>query len=197
MMRRILSKDFIFIGALGLLFLCSSCSDEEKSAPNSNSSIDDDYFGFQSFDMSDYGIAATIFLPDETANIGASTKPEVTRYEDHLWRITIGLNFIMKIEDMANISDLILSEKRAIESKKFFKINYLVNEPELIVYERELIVSGADDASEAVGQEHRSYHVYGLRTVNGITYAFKSREEGDTKKIIELMAKSIRSFKEK
>jgi hypothetical protein len=103
----------------------------------------------------------------------------------------------MHIEDMANLSDIIKEEKRDLADRKFFKVKYLVDEPDMIIYERTLVVSGTDNASKTVGKEHKSYHVFGQRKVNGIMYALESREEGYTKKVIELMAKSIRSFKGK
>ena len=64
-----------------------------------------------------------------------------------------------------------------------------------ILYERTLLVKGTDKASPTVGVEHKSYHVYGKKTVDGITYELQSREDGYEKVIIELMAKSIKSFK--
>ena len=72
---------------------------------------------------------------------------------------------------------------------------YLVNEKDLIVYKRSLIVKGSKNASSKVGVKHDSYHVYGQKIINGIAYALSSRDEGYEKMIIELMAKSIKSFK--
>ena len=63
------------------------------------------------------------------------------------------------------------------------------------MYERTLLVKGTDNASPNVGIEHKSYHVYGQKIVDGITYELQSREDGYEKNIIELMAKSIKSFK--
>ena len=65
----------------------------------------------------------------------------------------------------------------------------------MLLYERTLRVAGADKASPTVGIEHKSYHVYGQKIVDGITYELQSRADGYEKMIIELMAKSIRSFK--
>ena len=67
----------------------------------------------------------------------------------------------------------------------------------MILYQRELIVKGTDRAASSVGVEHKSYHVFGQKTIDGITYVLESREEGYEKIIIELMAKSIKSFKPK
>ena len=73
----------------------------------------------------------------------------------------------------------------------------MVEEKDLLVYERKLIVKGSKNASPKVGIEHKSYHVYGQKTINGITYEFRSREEGyEQKRIISLMAKTIKSVEE-
>ena len=176
----------------------SSCSGEkEKPEEDKGMNIDDDYYEFQMIDMSKYGINAYIQLPDETANIGASTKPEILHPEDHIWQIDVGPNFTLHIEDMANIRDNVKEEKRELKRKTFFKVKYLIDEPDLILYERELIVKGSDRAPSTVGIEHKSYHVYGQKTIDGITYVLESREEGYEKIIIELMAKSIKSFEPK
>ena len=48
------------------------------------------YYEFQAFDMTDHGVKAYIFLPDETANIGASTKPDVRYIQDDIyWEINV------------------------------------------------------------------------------------------------------------
>ena len=178
-------------------FSVSSCSggkDEKKKKDD----IDlEDYYEFQVMDMSKYGINAYIHLPDETANIGASTKPEVSHPEDHIWQIDIGQNFTLHIEDMANIKDNIKEEKKELKRKEFFKIKYLIDKPDMILYQRELVVKGSDRAASTVGVEHKSYHVFGQKTIDGITYVLESREEGYEKNIIEMMAKSIKSFKPK
>ena len=178
-------------------FFLSSCSNEEEDKKKKEDIDLEDYYEFQVMDMSKYGIDAYIYLPDETANIGASTKPEVSHPEDHIWQIDIGQNFTLHIEDMANIKDNIKEEKKELKRKEFFKIKYLIDDEDMILYQRELVVKGSDRAASTVGVEHKSYHVFGQKTVDGITYVLESREEGYEKNIIEMMAKSIKSFKPK
>jgi hypothetical protein len=187
---------FLLLIAAG--FVLNSCSGEDDpKKDDSGITVDEDYYEFQMIDMGEYGINAYIQLPDETANIGASTKPEVLHPEDHIWQIDVGPNFTLHIEDMANISDNIKEEKKELARKDFFKVKYLIDEPDMILYERELLVKGSDRAASTVGVEHKSYHVFGQKTIDGITYILESREEGYEKIIIELMAKSIKSFKPK
>tara|TARA_R110002072_G_scaffold232309_2_gene389704 strand:- start:5016 stop:5534 length:519 start_codon:yes stop_codon:yes gene_type:complete len=158
--------------------------------------VNDDYYEFQDFSLAQYEIPAMISLPDETANIGASTKPEIIHTESDIkWDILVGQNFHLQIEDYANVTDLIEVEKKDLADKSFYNINYIIDEDDLILYERTLVVKGTDNSSPTVGIEHKSYHVYSQKIINGLTYELRSREEGYEKMIIELMAKSIKSFK--
>jgi len=197
MLKPILSKSLSVAVIVGSMFMFNSCSDpkpEEKDEDNID--VNEDYYEFQAFNMGDHGVNAYIFLPDETANIGASTKPDVRHIQDDIyWEINVGPNFSLHIEDYASINNLVKVEKKELEAKEFFKVRYLVDDEDLIVYERILLVKGTDKASPSVGVEHKTYHVYGQKTIDGVTYALESKEEGFEKKIIELMAKSIRSFR--
>lgn len=179
----------------GVLLTTSSCTDPVDENPD-DIVVDDDYYEFQDFILKDYEIPAVISLPDETANIGASTKPEVDHImTDIKWTVNVGPNFQLLIEDYGDITDLIETEKKELAEQKFFKVKYIVDEPDMIVYERTLVVDGTADAPSTVGVEHKSYHVYAQKVVNGFTYELQSREEGYEKMIIELMAKSIRSLR--
>jgi hypothetical protein len=188
---------FKLFGLLGILILFISCgNDVVDDSNNGEINVNDDYYEFQDFNLQGYDIPAVISLPDETANIGASTKPEIIHIEDDVkWEVKIGPNFQLHIEDYADITDLIEVEKKELAEQTFFKVKYLIDEEDLILYERTLLVKGTDNASPNVGVEHKSYHVYGQKIVDGITYELQSREDGYEKNIIELMAKSIKSFK--
>ena len=81
---------------------------------------------FQDFNLQVHDIPAMISLPDETANIGASTKPEIIHIEDDIkWEVKIGPNFQLHIEDYADITDLIEVEKKELADQKFFKVQKL------------------------------------------------------------------------
>lgn len=177
------------------LFLLVNCGGGAADANDGEIVIDEDYYEFQDFIMRKYDIDAVISLPDETANIGASTRPEVIHQESFKWEINVGQKFHLNIEDFGNYDDLVIEKKKELKDQKFFKIKYLIDEKDLIVYERTLIVGGSKKASSRVGVEHKSYHVYGQKTVNKIIYGLSSSDEGCEKHIVELMAKSIKSFK--
>lgn len=157
---------------------------------------EEEYYEFQGLHLKSYGLPAMILLPDETANIGASTKPEVVHNDgDFIWNIYVGPNFELHIEDYGDYTDLVDYKRKELKEQDVFDISYVTNEKDLIVYESSLIVRGTQEASPIVGVKHRSFHVYAQRTINGITYELRSRDEGYERKIIDLMVKSIRSFK--
>ena len=177
----------------------SACKSDPKDLLKDNDEfLGDDYFDFQGFDLVPFDIPAMIMLPDETANIGASIAPEVLHIEDNFyWDIKVGPNFELHIEDYGDNKDLVETHKKSLERKEMFDVTYLVDEPNLVMYERKLIVKGSNQAPPKVGIEHKSFHVYGQKIIKGVTYELRSRDEGYEKMIIELMTKSIRSFEEK
>ena len=189
---------FIPLATVISLLLFSSCGDNVKNDMQDNSGIvlNDDYYEFQGFSLKKYDIPAFIMLPDETANIGASTKPEITHAEDDFkWELEVGSNFHMLIDDWGDYTDMVETRKKELKDLDFYKIKYIIDEKDFILYEQELMPKGSAKASNTVGVPHKSYHVYGEKVIDGITYVFRSLDEGSEKIIIELMAKSIKSVK--
>lgn len=182
-------------GLFALLFVLFSCGGG-KEQDNGEVVVDDDYYEFKGISLENQGINAMVMLPDETANIGASTKPEIIHTEgDFKWDIQVGPNFQLHIEDYGDYKDLIETKKKELKGYGHFNIKYIINDKDLILYEQTLKVRGSSKAAKTVGVEHKSYHVYAQKIINGVTYELKSRDEGYEKMIIELMAKSIKSFK--
>ncbi len=170
----------------------TGCGSDE----NGTELTEEDLDTFQGFNMKPYDIPIMIMLPDETANIGASTKPEVIHVEDDFkWEINVGPNFNMIIDDWGSDRKMVVDEKKKLSGLDFYDIKYLVDEPDFILYERTLKVDGKKGVAKSVGVEHKTYHVYGQKVINNITYVFRSRDEGYEKMIIDLMAKSIKSVK--
>ena len=189
---------FIPLATVICLALFTSCGDNVKNDMQDNGGIvlNDDYYEFQGFSLKKYDIPAMIMLPDETANIGASTKPEITHAEDDFkWELEVGSNFHMLIDDWGDYTDMVETRKKELKDLDFYKIKYIIDEKDFILYEQELMPKGSSKASNTVGVPHKSYHVYGEKVIDGITYVFRSRDEGSEKMIIELMAKSIKSVK--
>ncbi len=177
------------------IFFFAGCT-EEVGPKADELDLSDNYDTFQSFDLRPFDIKGSIMLPDETANIGASTKPEVTHEEDGFkWDIEVGPNFNIHIEDWGANRGLVADKKSQLEDLDIYEIKYLLDEPDFIVYETKLKVNGVKNASKSVGVPHVTYHVFAERVIDGITYELRSRDEGYERVIIELMAKTIRSVK--
>lgn len=199
---RVFKLSYIFLCFIVFVSVtsCGGTSEKEETEDPSTFNLDDDYYEFKGVSLKDYGIPTMIMLPDETANIGAATKPEILHIEgDFIWDINLGNNFSLHIEDYGDFNDLVDYKKKELKEQEIFKVKYLVNEKDMIIYERTLIVKGTKNASPKVGVEHKSFHVYAQKTINGITYEFRSRDEGydhSQKRIINLMAKSIKSIEE-
>jgi hypothetical protein len=185
-------KKITFLFLLSSL-LFRSCNDS-KSSEDDN--FDESLYDFKSYNLEPFDIPATIMLPDETSNIGAATNVEVLHTEgDFKWEMNIGPNFHLRIDDWGDDKQILQAEKDKLKGLKFYKISYLKNEPELLIYKRELIVKGHKKASSNVGTEHTTYHIFYMKEINGIIYVFKNKDEGSPKKIVDLLEKSIKSIK--
>jgi hypothetical protein len=193
-----LTKIIFLVFLLLLLFSTSQCNTgNDSELENQPVGKEEDYFNFQSVNLQPHEISALIMVPDETAGIGATTLPEVIHKEnDFKWKLIVGPNFGLIIEDYGEYDQLIRDMKNRLKEEKMFRIQYLTDEPDLLVYKRTLIVRGVKNASPKVGVEHSSFHVYAVRSIHGINYELRSNDEGSSKKLVELMVKSIRSFKE-
>jgi hypothetical protein len=178
---------FSFLAAIFLVFSCTEDSNQEE--------LDPALFDFKPLNLATYDIPATILLPDETSNIGASTKTEVLHTEgDFKWEIAIGPNFKFRIDDWGDDKQILQAERDKIKNLEFYDVSYIKNSDDLLIYKRELKVSGHKKASK-VGVEHTTYHIFALKEINGIIYVFKNSDEGSPKKIVDLLEKSFQSIK--
>jgi hypothetical protein len=175
---------------LFVALIISSCgSKEDKNPDNKEKKLD--YYQYFIFDLSNYDIPATIMLPDETVGIGTSFVPEVKHNEaDFLWEINIGPNFVFLIEDYGDLKNLISNHKAKLMDSKnsIYTIKFIIDEPELIVYERKI--------KDVDGTIPPTFHAYAQKKINGVYYEFKTSESGNSKKVIECFEKSFRSIKE-
>ena len=193
-MRSSIKYLILIITVISILIACGG---SEEVGSSEDIVINEDLYEFQTFDLSPYDLPAFISLPDETANIGASI-PEVQHTEDDIyWTINVGPYFQMIITDCGDIKNLMKTEKGLLAQIQNFKLDYIIDEEDLILYKRTLVVEGTEKASPNVGVEHVSYHVFGVKNIGGFNYTFKSQPEGYEKDLIELMAKSIKSIQPK
>lgn len=184
-----------FLSTLCLLsasLIFSSCGDGAKTDDDTMTIDPTDYSDFQGKSLKDFGIPALIMLPDQSSNVGASIEPNIIHSEDDIkWEINLGPNFSLFIEDYGHEKDLIKNEKARLATFPFYEITYLQDSSDLILYKRTL--NYKDKKATNVGVDHVSYHCYGVKEIDGISYVFKSPDEGYHKPIIETMVKTIRS----
>lgn len=170
-------------------FITSCFSEQSDDSAKKLKNLD--FYQFFSFDLSKYDIPATIMLPDETVGIGTSFIPEVKHNDDDfLWEVNIGPSFVFLIEDYGDLKDLVNQQKAKLTDPKnsFYSIKFLVNEPDILIYERII--------KDSEGKRPPTYHAYAQKKINGIYYEFKTTDSGNTKKVIECFEKSFRSIKE-
>ena len=64
--------------------------------------------------------------------------------------------------------------------------NIISQKDEYVIYKRELNMSS---------KKISTYHLYGIKYINGVYYEIKNKEAGDSEKVIDFILKSFLSFK--
>ncbi len=173
------------ISFLLILYLIFSCSD--RSIEGNKEKVQIDYYQFREMNLDSVGIPASIMIPNETAGIGASFAPKILHDEGGFkWHINVGRHFNVLIEDYGDYQYLMPEFLRRINTKDIFNIEIIEETSDYILYKREL---------KAVPNQQTTYHIYGVKYLNGVYYEFTNQEEGDSKKVIEFIVKSFLSFK--
>ncbi len=182
-------------GLLIFYLFIHACSSEEATTLKERkiNQESDKYYQFTKVILSNFDFDASIFIPDETAGIGASFKPIISHEEDFKWTISAGPNFTLFIEDYGENSSLIDEFEAKISKSDFFDISIISKKNGIILYQRSIKKNTLSDASSK--KNHISFHLYAIKNINGIYYELKNKEEGDTRKVIELMEKSVESLK--
>jgi len=188
-------KALIYIPLLVLYLIINACSSENTTTIKERkiNQESDKYYQFAKLTLSDFDFNASIFIPDETAGIGASFKPIISHDEDFKWTISAGPNFKLFIEDYGENSSLIDEFEAKITKSDFFDISIISKKNGIILYQRSIKKNTLSDASSK--ENHISFHLYAIKNINGIYYELKNKEEGDTRKVIKLMEKSLESLK--
>ena len=183
-------KKVIFFGSI-FVFLISSCNGgDSEGTGNDTLAVDTtNYSDMDEMTLSDHGLNMQIMLPNVASSTGASIEPTVEHFDgDYLWDVKIGNQFHLIIEDFGKEKNKVAEEKKRLtDMGRIFVIEYVIDEPKVIMYKREL--------HEGQGGKP-TYHCYGETTVDGYTYVLRSHEDGNFKPIIEDMVKTIRSAKQ-
>tara|TARA_B110000459_G_scaffold198339_1_gene243178 strand:+ start:1775 stop:2356 length:582 start_codon:yes stop_codon:yes gene_type:complete len=168
-----------------VLLFSISCSERVRENKKEKAQID--YYQFREMHLDSLGIPALIMIPNETAGIGASFAPKIYHDEGGFkWQIDVGRHFNLLIEDYGDYQYLMPEFLRRINMKDIFKIEIIENTADYILYKRELKTSPTP---------RTTYHLYGVKYLNGVYYEFTNQEEGDSKKVIDFILKSFLSFK--
>jgi len=184
------------IFSLGLLF--TACGND-KTEDDGGLKVEypeelEDLDNFEAYSLKPFDINALIYVPDATANIGASTDPEmIHEMDDYQWDLHIGQNFHLTIEDWGT-DNAFKDHLAELEDQNVYSIEFLEKEDNFAYYKAELKVKGKG-GKDNVGIEHVTYHVVAQHKIEGVNYLFKSNKDGHQKPIAEYMAKSVKSVK--
>lgn len=183
-------KKVVIFGTF-LMVILSSCGGGNGDGTGTDSLAVDttNYEDMDEMTLKEHGLNMQIMLPNVASSTGASIEPSVEHFDgDYLWDVRIGNDFHLIIEDFGKEKNKVAEEKKRIEGlNKIFVIEYVIDEPKVIMYKRTL----------HEGQGGKStYHCYGETTIDGYTYVLRSHEDGNYKPIIEDMVKTIRSAKQ-
>lgn len=181
-------RKWIYVLALAPLALLSCGGGEENGGEENGSS---DTLAVQFNDMTEFslkpnGLNMSIMLPEVASSTGNSIDPSVEHDEgDYLWYLSIGPRFRLIIEDFGKEMNKVEQEKERLrELEDIFELEYIVEEPKVIMYRRSL--------HEGQGGK-TSYHCYGEVEIDGYNYVIRNEDEGSLRPIAEDMIKTIRS----
>jgi hypothetical protein len=168
-----------------MLSIMTSCSEEQMASSDAKSGID--YYQFDEHLLDLYGINASIMIPNETAGIGASFESEIIHNDgDFKWQITAGRNFNIFIEDYGDYQYRMPEFIRKLEAQDIFKTQIIEQKEDYVIFKRELNLSS---------KAFSTYHLYGVKYINGVYYEIRNDEKGDSRKVIDFILKSFLSFK--
>ncbi len=172
-----------FMFFLMLTFMIS-CADESVVVTKPRDVID--YYQFDEHNLDIYGIDASIMIPNETAGIGASFETEILHNDgDFKWHISAGRNFNLFIEDYGDYQYRMPEFLRKLDAQDIFKTEIIQQKDDYVIYKRELNMSS---------KKISTYHLYGVKYINGVYYEIKNKEDGASKKVIDFILKSFLSF---
>ena len=181
----------LFLVPLAAAFLLPSCGGDEETTETTDEQQEEqlNFDDMNEMSLKSHGLNMQFMVPDVESSTGAALEPQILHDDgDYLWHVIIGKHFHMIIEDYGKEPDKVKNEKARLEDlEKIFIIEYLTEEPNLIMYKRTL--------HEDQGGKP-SYHCYGEIKIGGYNYIMRSEDEGSLKPIIEDMVMTIKSAKE-
>lgn len=187
---------FIALFALLIIYSCGGDGKKKELVVNYDEETDQLY-DFEAISLAPYQISALIYLPDETADIGAATEPRIIHEKnDYRWDIILGQYFHLRIIDFGEDDGIAMHKEELDELSYMYEIEYIEKELDFIYYKRTLNPRGSNAGDESVGVKHVTYHCLAKHRIEGINYIFRSNNDGLSKPIAEYMVKSIKSVEE-
>lgn len=172
-------------------FLLMSCGGSNGDGDNSTGedSLQIQFDDMTEFSLKPEGLNMKIMLPEVTSSTGSSIDPSVEHDDgDYLWYLSIGPRFKLIIEDFGKEMNKVAQEKERLkELEEIFDLEFIVDEPKVIMYKRAL--------HEGQGGKI-SYHCYGEVQIGGYNYVMRNEDDGSLRPIAEDMVKTIRSAAE-
>ena len=179
--------------ALGLTLGFTSCGGDDKKGENGDSDStetaneDLDLSGMNEFDLSGSGLNAKIMVPEEMSpnNVPYPVKDSVV-IEGVSWMVCIGENYCLSLEEADGSGNYIANEKKRLEGTGIYDLKYIVDKPNLMLYEANLKGGAGSKAF---------YHVFGVAKIEGKDFVLKSSDAGDFNKgQAEKMLKTIQAL---
>ncbi len=182
-------KKVFFFASFAVLMLTACGGGESTETTEGTDTSTVDFSDMDELTLAGQGLNMQIMLPNVASSTGASIEPTVEHFDgDYLWDVKIGNQFHLIIEDFGKEKNKVAEEKKRLDGLgKIFVIEYIIDEPKVIMYKRDL--------HEGQGGK-TTYHCYGETEVDGYTYVLRSQEDGNFRPIIEDMVKTIRSAKQ-
>ena len=185
----------LFLFLFLTVVLITSCENEHSKDSDTKDSVENSDLenlgdtDMNEFSFASYGLNLSILLPEVASHTGASIQPTVTHDDgDFIWNLDIGNNFKLVIEDFGREKNKIIEEKKYLEGQKeIFLFDFIIDEPKVIMYKREL---HADQGGK------KSYHCYGEMKVDGYTIVIRTNSDGGFKPVVLDMVTIIKSAKE-
>ncbi len=184
-------KKLLFIAFFPALIL-GSCGgpseDGEEVTDNPVDTMNLDFTDMNEMSLRSEGLNMQIMLPEIASTTGASIEPVVEHDDgDYIWNVNIGAYFHLIIEDYGKEKNKVSNEKKRLaDLDKIFVVEYITDEPNLIMYKRTL--------HEGQGGK-TTYHCYGETQIDGYTFVLRSEQEGNFRTVIDDMVMTIRSAK--
>lgn len=188
-------KKIIILSFLAVIILLS-CKSENKHGALEDSSVDSidaayselDTTDMQNISLVDYNLNLLLKVPIVASSSGQEITPVIDHVDgDYLWYIIIGDHFKLVIEDYAKeFNKVVAHQKRLAAQKNVFTVEYLIEEPHLLFYKRELVEDNGGLPS---------FHCYAEVTLDGYNYVLRSVTFGGFEQVIRDMVQSIRTVR--